>query len=251
MVAGVRWPWRRRLPPAQAENESPSRTTENCLENGCGDLITSSAFATAGCDITEAANSAANTTSRINFLKTPPLFSVTKNQFTGPLRRFRYIQRNDQLIGFSFGNMHITVAARFRLFSVPGTDTRTATFKGANPARFLGEGNRPIKDPLAITITQGEHSPHLGEPRLAQRTPVPPLSALLQGQAQQILRCHGILQEHRQLRPILHQITRGTATSRHPHTHQQHTPPRPRNKAAMNPSVHHAAIQPHHTTSQK
>ena len=111
--------------------------------------------------------------------------------------------------------MHITVTTRFRLFSVPGTDTRTATFKGANPARFLGEGNRPIKDPLAITITQGEHSPHLGEPWLSQGTPVPALSALLQGQAQQILGSHGILKEHRQLRPILHQITRGTATSQH------------------------------------
>ena len=146
--------------------------------------------------------------------------------------------------------MHITVAARFRLFSVPGTDTRTTAFKGANPARFFGKVNRPIKNLLTIIIIQGECSPHLGEPRLAQGTPIPALEPLLQGQAQQILRCHGILQEHRQLRPILHQITRGTATSQRSCTHQQHTPPRPRNKAVMNPSVHHAAIQPHHTASQ-
>ena len=147
--------------------------------------------------------------------------------------------------------MHITTTTRFRLFSMPGTDTRTTTFKGANPARFLGEGNRPVKDLLTSIITQGKHSPHLGKLGLTQGTPIPTLGALLQRQAQQILRCHGILQEHRQLRPILHQIIHSTTTSQQTHTHQQHTPPRPRNKAAMNLPVHHATIQPHHTADQK
>lgn len=146
--------------------------------------------------------------------------------------------------------MHITTTTRFRLFSMPGTDTRTTTFKGANPARFLGEGNRPIKDLLTSIITQGEHSPHLGKLGLTQGTPIPTLGALLQRQAQQILRCHGILQEHRQLRPILHQIIHSTTTSQQTHTHQQHTPPRPRSQTVLNLPVHHATIQPHHTADQ-
>ena len=70
---------------------------------------------------------------------------------------------------------------------MPSTNTRTTAFKRANPARFLGEGNGPIKNLLPISITQREHPPHLGEPGLTQRTPVPLFGAFLQGQTQQIL----------------------------------------------------------------
>ena len=134
---------------------------------------------------------------------------------------------------------------------MPGANTRTTAFKRANPARFLGESDRPIKNLLPIIITQREHPPHLGEPGLTQGTPVPLLGALFQGQTQQILRRQGILQKHRQLRPILPQIIHSTTTSQQTHTPQQHTPTQPRSKAVMNPSVHHATIQPHHTASQK
>ena len=147
-------------------------------------------------------------------------------------------------------NKNTTITSGILFLTIPYHFGRQTAIVLLFPARFLGEGNRPIKNLLTITITQGEHPPHLGEPRLAQRAPIPPLSALLQGQTQQILRCHGILKEHRQLRPILHQIIHGTATNQRSCTHQQHTPPRPRNKAAMNPSAHHATIQPHHTASQ-
>ena len=147
--------------------------------------------------------------------------------------------------------MDITVTTRINLLSMPSTNTRTTAFKRANPARFLGEGNGPIKNLLPISITQREHPPHLSEPGLTQGTPVPLLRALLQGQTQQILRRHGILQKHRQLRPILPQITHNTTPNQHPHTHQHHTPTRPRNKTATNPTVHHAPIQPHHPPHRK
>ena len=119
------------------------------------------------------------------------------------------------------------------------------------PPHLLGKGDRPIKNLLPISIPQREHPPHLGEPGLTQGTPVPLLGALFQGQTQQILRRQGILQKHRQLRPILPQIIHSTTTSQQTHTPQQHTPTQPRSKAVMNPSVHHATIQPHHTASQK
>ena len=134
---------------------------------------------------------------------------------------------------------------------MPSTNTRTTAFKRANPARFLGESDSPIKNLLPISITQGEHPPHLGEFGLTQGTPIPALRALLQRQTQQILRRHGILQEHRQLRPILPHITHNTTPNQHPHTQQHHTPPRPRNKTATNPTVHHAPIQPHHPPRQE
>ena len=173
---------------------------------------------------------------------------LSPNRPIGPLWRFRHIQRNDQLIGFSFGNMDITVTTRINLLSMPSTNTRTTAFKRANPARFLGEGNGPIKNLLPISIPQREHPPHLSEPGLTQGTPVPLLRALLQGQTQQILRRHGILQKHRQLRPILPQITHNTTPNQHPHTQQRHTPTQPRNKTATSPTVRHAPIQPHHPT---
>ena len=134
---------------------------------------------------------------------------------------------------------------------MPSTNTRTTAFKRANPARFLGEGNGPIKNLLPISITQREHPPHLSEPGLTQGTPVPLLRALLQGQTQQILRRHGILQKHRQLRPILPQITHNTTPNQHPHTQQRHTPTQPRNKTATSPTIHHAPIQPHHPPHRK
>ena len=119
------------------------------------------------------------------------------------------------------------------------------------PPRLLGESDGPIKNLLPISITQGEHPPHLGEPGLTQRTLVPPLEPIFQGQTQQILRRHGILQKHRQLRPILPQITHNTTPNQHPHTQQRHTPTQPRNKTATNPTVHHAPIQPHHPPHRK
>ena len=176
---------------------------------------------------------------------------LSPNRPIGPLWRFRHIQRNDQLIGFSFGNMDITVTTRINLLSMPSTNTRTTAFKRANPARFLGEGNGPIKNLLPISITQREHPPHLSEPGLTQGTPVPLLRALLQGQTQQILRRHGILQKHRQLRPILPQITHNTTPNQHPHTQQRHTPTQPRNKTATSPTIRHAPIQPHHPPHRK
>ena len=138
--------------------------------------------------------------------------------------------------------MHITVTTRIDLLSMPSTNTRTTAFKRANPARFLGEGDGPIKNLLPISITQREHPLHLGEFGLTQGTPIPALRALLQGQTQQILSCQGVRQEHRQLRPILRHIT---TPSQHPHTQQHHTSARPQNKTATNPTVHHAPIQPH------
>ncbi len=176
---------------------------------------------------------------------------LSPNRSVGPLWRFRHIQRNDQFIGFSFGNMHIAVTIRLNLLSMPRTNTRTTAFKRANPARFLGESDRPVKDLLPISITQREHLPHLSEPGLTQGTPVPLLGALLQGQTQQILRRQGILQKHRQLRPILPHITHNTTPNQQPHTHQRHTPTQPRNKTATSPTVRHAPIQPHHTATQK
>ena len=119
------------------------------------------------------------------------------------------------------------------------------------PPHLFGKGDGPIKNLLPISITQGEHPPHLGELGLTQGTPVPLLGAFLQGQTQQILGCHGILQKHRQLRPILPHITHNTTPNQHPHTQQRHTPTQPRNKTAMNPTVRHAPIQPHHTATQK
>ena len=134
---------------------------------------------------------------------------------------------------------------------MPSANTRTTTFKRANPARFLGKSDCPIKNLLPISITQREHPPHLSEPGLTQRTPIPLLRALLQGQTQQILRRHGILQKHRQLRPILPQITHNTTPNQHPHTHQRHTPTQPRNKTATSPTVRHTPIQPHHPPHRK
>ena len=119
------------------------------------------------------------------------------------------------------------------------------------PTHLLGKGDRPIKDLLPISITQGEHPPHLGEFGLTQRTLVPALEPIFQGQTQQILRRHGILQKHRQLRPILPQITHNTTPNQHPHTHQRHTPTQPRNKTATNPTIRHAPIQPHHPPRQE
>ncbi len=119
------------------------------------------------------------------------------------------------------------------------------------PPHLLGESDRPIKDLLPISIPQREHPPHLSEPGLTQGTPIPLLRALLQRQTQQILRRHGILQKHRQLRPILPQITHNTTPNQHPHTHQRHTPTQPRNKTATNPTIHHAPIQPHHPPRQE
>ena len=116
------------------------------------------------------------------------------------------------------------------------------------PPHLFGKGDGPIKNLLPISITQGEHPPHLSELGLTQGTPIPLLRAFLQGQTQQILRRHGILQKHRQLRPILPQITHNTTPNQHPHTQQRHTPTQPRNKTATNPTIRHAPIQPHHPT---
>ena len=45
------------------------------------------------------------------------------------------------------------------------------------PPRLLGKSDGPIKNLLPISITQGEHPPHLGEPGLTQGTPVPLVGA--------------------------------------------------------------------------
>ena len=119
------------------------------------------------------------------------------------------------------------------------------------PPHLFGKGDGPIKNLLPISITQGEHPPHLSELGLTQGTPIPLLRAFLQGQTQQILRRHGILQKHRQLRPILPQITHNTTPNQHPHTQQHHTPTQPRNKTATSPTVRHAPIQPHHSPHRK
>ena len=148
-------------------------------------------------------------------------------------------------------NKNTAFAPRIIFLTMPYHPGRQTGLVFLLPPHLLGKGDRPIKNLLPITIPQREHPPHLGKPGLTQGTPVPLLRALLQGQTQQILRRHGILQKHRQLRPILPQITHNTTPNQHPHTHQRHTPTQPRNKTATNPTIRHAPIQPHHPPHQK
>ena len=176
----------------------------------------------------------------------------THPNFTHPHSRLLKNPNPDYQIGrIIIRNRDATFTPRIIFLTMPYHPGRQAGLVFLLPPRLLGKSDGPIKNLLPISITQGEHPPHLGEPGLTQGTPVPLVGALLQGQTQQILRRHGILQKHRQLRPILPQITHNTTPNQHPHTQQRHTPTQPRNKTATNPTIRHAPIQPHHPPRQE
>ena len=160
-----------------------------------------------------------------------------------PLNNFEH---NDQISRIIVRNKNTAFTSRVTFLSIPYHIGRQAGLVLLFPPRILGESDGPIKNLLPISITQREHPPHLSEFGLTQGAPIPALRALLQRQTQQILSRPGVLQEHRQLRPIFPHIAHNTTPSQ-----QHHTPTRPRNKTATNPTVHHAPIQPHRPPRQE
>ena len=179
-------------------------------------------------------------------MRRPPRTRITvsnPSKLHPPHSRFLKNPEPDyQISRFIVRNKNATFTSRVIFLTIPHHVGRQTGLVLLFPPRLLSKGDRPIKNLLPISITQREHPPHLGEPGLTQGTPVPFFGAFLQGKSQQILRRHGVRQEHRQLRPILRHIT---TPSQHPHTQQHHTSARPQNKTATNPTVHHAPIQPH------